>query len=71
MKLTGKTRYRLGVYGCLVLQVEVEHDDPTQLVSMTASFPIGTAWWQDATVEDLQELILMGNTLSSEVRSDK
>lgn len=49
-KLTGKRRYRKGMFGCLILQVEQVHrmrdrdEDEYRIVS-----------WRDARIEDLTE----------------
>lgn len=47
--LTGKTRYRAGLFGKLILQVEESYFD---------DHPLGTDTkrkWRDARIDDLQE----------------
>ncbi|MBV2181694.1 MAG: hypothetical protein KUL86_10745 [Castellaniella sp.] len=52
--LTGKTRYRLGWRGRLVLQVEYRACRPGNMYTITPPYLV--RYWRDATVEDLQAL---------------
>lgn len=55
--LTGKTRYRLGWRGRLVLQVEYRAHRYVSRYAVPSPWAMGLArYWRDATVEDLQAL---------------